>query len=214
MIHYWECDRCTHQWQSSCMGAMMMDKKESEHHSRHLSSGLCEDCFEQLEAEQISGLTLFELFFYLSKKSDNYGASKTWKVFNEGTPESPWYNHQKFSGMCHEYIGATYNEDGSEKTPSNFTWGETAEHKQLREITGEIEEIYKQIISSQRTPKRIELDEWQKTQRGFFFFGPQPRPEDFVGDLPGKQRLEILFGLDPVSGNIIAPTIVANDGTK
>src|SRR5258708_5368370 len=111
MIHYWQCDRCTHQWQTSCMGEMMRSPEEKEQYSRQLSSGLCWDCFEQLEAGEIAGLELFELYYYLYKKSDKYGASKTWRVFKEGTDELPWYNHQKFSSMCHDYISATYNED-------------------------------------------------------------------------------------------------------
>jgi hypothetical protein len=212
MIHYWECDRCTHQWQSSCMGEMMLAEDKRERYHRQLSSGLCWDCFEQLEAGQISGLALFELLFYLERKSDKYGASKTWRVFNRGTTEKPWYNHQKLSGMCHEYIRATYNEDGSEKTPSNFVWGETAEHKQLREIVSDIRDIYDEIISAQRTPKRIELDEWQKTQKGFVLFGPQARPEGFIGDPPGEVRYTVLCGFDTASGGIVPPTIIAENG--
>jgi len=207
MIHNWECDRCTHQWQSCCFGDFTSSKEEKERNHRQLVSGLCWDCFEQLEKEEIKGLELFELYFYLEEKSRHYGASKTWRTFNEGTPESPFYNHQKYSGMCQDYIKATYNEDGSEKTPSNFEWGQTAENRQLEKIAGEIREIYKNVILTQRTPKRIELDEFQKTA-GFVFFGSQPRPEGFVGDPPGKARFTVLFGLDPASGDIVAPKIV------
>jgi hypothetical protein len=187
-------------------------QEQKDRNSRQLSSGVCWDCFELLEAEQIDGLALFELVFYLERKERNYGASKTWRVFNKGTVESPWYNHQKLSGMCHEYISATYNKDGSEKTPSNFVWGRTDEHKQLQEITSEVKEIYKQAILTQRTAKRIELDEYQD-KMGYVFFGPQPRPEGFVGDPPGKTRFTALFGLDPASGDVVAPTIIAEDGT-
>jgi hypothetical protein len=213
MIHYWECDRCTHQWQSSCFGDMGTTKEEKERRSRQLSSGLCWDCFEQLESGEIAGLELFELYYYLNRKCDKYGASKVWRVFNEGTAEAPFYNHQKFSGMCHDFISPTFNEDGSYKTRSNFEGGETAEHKQLRNIVSNMEEVFQEVIKKQRTVKRIELDEFQKTA-GLNWFGPQDRPENFVGDPPGKQRFETLFGLDMTSGNIIAPTIRMNDGTK
>lgn len=211
MIHYWECDRCTHQWQSCCFGNMMATPEDRERNHRQLSSGLCWDCFEQLEAGEIVGLELFELYHYLDTKSNKYGASKTWRSFNEGTPESPRYNHRKFSGMCHDYISATYNVDGSEKTPSNYVMGTTAEHKQLYEIVYEVKAIFRDIINRQRTKKRIELDEFQKT-RSALFPGPQPRPEGFVGDPPGKVRFTALFGLDPISGDILAPMIIAEDG--
>jgi hypothetical protein len=70
-------------------------------------------------------------------------------------------------------------------------------------------------ILRQRTEKRIELDQWREIEnRGYIFFGPKPRPEGFVGDPPGKQRFEVLFGLDMSSGNILGLHIKMNDGTK
>jgi hypothetical protein len=213
LIHYHECLRCTHQWQTSCMGELMLEKDEKPKWLRHLWSHLCHDCFDMLEKEEISGLPVFELYFYLHEKADKYSASKEWRVVNKGTAKSPFYVYQKFSGMCHEHVSNTYNEDGSIKVRGNFEWGQTAEHKQLREIQSEVEEIYRDIIKAQRTPARIELDEFHKTKEGgfgYFFWGANLRPEGFVGDPPGKARFEVLFGLDPASGELVPPTIVVN----
>ena len=88
----------------------------------------------------------------------------------------------------------------------------TAEEKQLIEIASDIEEVYEDKIKQQRTLKRVELDEFQKQQKGFVLFGHQPKPNNFIGDPSGKQRFEILFGLDFASGTLIPPSIVMNNG--
>lgn len=202
MIHYWECDRCTHQWRSSCMEEMTTPKEERERNHRQLSSGLCWDCFEQLETGEISGLELFNLVFYLEKKSEKYAG------------KSHFIADSIYSGMCHPYKSDVYGPDGNtiiEK--GNFESGTTAEEEQLHKIVQDILEVYRNIIKQQRTIKRIELDEFQKTA-GLVLFGSQPRPEGFIGDPPGKQRFEILCGLDMGTGNFIAPTIKMNDGSN
>lgn len=213
MIHYHECRRCTHEWRSACFDHIGLDEKQLVYRHRHMVSWLCHDCFDMLEAGEIEGLNIFDLYEYLDTKSEKYGASKTWRVFKNGTEESPWYNHQKLSGMCHEFISSTFNEDGSYKDKGNFVSGYTAEHKQLQKLVSEIQDIYLSIIEAQRTPKRIELDEFQKTA-GVVIFGSQPRPEGFEGDPPGKARIQFLFGLDPASGDLIAPRIVMQNGAN
>lgn len=203
MIHYHECKRCTHQWMSACFDHLGMNEEQLKYRHRQSVSWICHDCFDMLEAGEIEGLAIFNLYEYLDRKSE--------QMQNSGKIDGHYILAEKYSGMCHEYVAATYNEDGSEKTPSNFVWGQTAEQKQLRAISSEVQEIFLEIIKTQRTPKRIELDEFQKTA-GFIFFGPQPRPEGFEGDPPGKTRTQVLFGLDPVSGDILAPSIITQNG--
>jgi hypothetical protein len=192
------------------MGATPEEKKRNH---RQLSSGLCWDCFEQLETGEIAGLDLFELVFYLERKAEKYGARSTWRVVNKGTAEEPWYEQQTFSGMCHEYISDTYDSKGNIAVKGNFESGSTAEEKQLHEIVQSVKDVYDSAISQQRTAKRIELDYFQKTA-GFCWFGPQLIPEGFVGDPPGKTRFKALFGYDPGSGDFLAPSIIAEDGTR
>jgi len=202
MIHYWECDRCTHTWTSSCMGAMMTKPEDRKQNYRQLVSGLCWDCFELLETGEIAGLELFDLVFYLTDKSEKYG----------GKRNGDFVPIAKYSGMCHPYIADTYNSEGNIAIEGNFVSGTTDEEKQLCEIVRDVKAVYEGVIEDQRTAKRIELDKFQKTV-GFRFFGPRQRPENFVGDPPGKVRFTTLFGLDLVSGDVIAPCIIAEDGT-
>lgn len=91
--------------------------------------------------------------------------------------------------------------------------------RELYEVIGEVDTVYHDLIQQQRTQARIELDEYQKTQ-GFTFFGPQPRPEGFVGD-QFEPKCNIVFGLDlggehGVSGSkdmvVIPPTAVGDCG--
>lgn len=201
MIHYWECRRCTHSWQTCCLGGMLDTEEERNARSRRLSSRLCTDCFKQLEKGEIRGLELFELSFYLENKSHLYGG--------RGIPD--WVrNTSQYSGMCHDYKPYVY--DGNtilEK--GNFESGVTAEHEQLRDIHSAVFEVYYEVIKDQRTEKRIELDEFQNIS-GFIWLGPQPRPEGFVGDPPGEVEFTVLFGFDPASGEFVPPTIIAEDG--
>ena len=210
MIHYWQCDRCTHQWCSSCMGEMLWKKEERERNLRQLSSGLCWDCFEQLEAGEIAGLELFDLAFYLEEKYRKHDEARSpkWMKLPDGKDV-----HTGYSSLCHPYKPTIYGPDGNtivEKGSFEMPW--TAEEEQLAGIASNVKGVYRDVIQQQRTAKRIELDDFQKTA-GFVFFGEQPRPEGFVGDPPGKQRPEVLFGLDMKTGSIVAPTIKMNDGT-
>jgi hypothetical protein len=205
MIHYHECRRCTHQWTSACFDHIGMNEKELKYRHRQMVSWICHDCFDLLEAGQIDGLEIFNLYEYLDRKSEQMGHS--------GRIDGEYIRHETYSGMCHPFISPTFNEDGSYKDRGNFESGVTAELKQLREIEGEVHDIYLEIIKAQRTPKRIELDEFQKSV-GYRWLGPQSRPDGFEGDPSGKTRFQALFGLDPVSGDIIAPCIVMQDGTN
>lgn len=203
MIHYWQCKRCTHEWQSSCFSHIMEKAEDRERNSRQLWSHLCWDCFEQLEAGEIAGLELFNLLFYLKKKSEKYDDGRVLgKMQVNGL-----YEEIRYSGMCHPYRSTVYGADGNTIVEKgNFESGFTAEQQELYKIISEVEVAYMGIISQQRTAKRVELDEYQKTS-GFVFFGSQPRPEGFVGDPPGKQRFEALFGIDFASGEFVSPTI-------
>lgn len=205
MIHYHECRRCTHEWTTACFDFMGLNEEELKRRSRRIVSWICADCFDMLEAGQIEGLAIFNLYAYLDKKADQMDQC--------GLIDGKYIHREIYSTMCHSYISPTFNPDGSYKDRGNFEEGATAELKQLREIRGEVHEIYLAIIEAQRTEKRIELDEYQK-KAGLRFFGPQPRPEGFEGDPPGKVRPQALFGFDPVSGGIIAPCIVPQDGTS
>ena len=206
MIHHWECKRCTHQWMSSCFGEMMKKPEELEQYTRHLWSHLCHDCFEQLEAGEIKGLEIFDLFYHLRVRHEKMYGEKT-RVVRSYRKDGLW--HQvRYSGMCHEYRSKVYGPDGNTVIdPGNWDGGYTLEEKEMQQIIYEVEEAYEGVILSQRTPKRIELDQFQDSLPGCVLFGPQPRPEHFVGDPPGKQRFEVLFGLDPSTGEIVPPTI-------
>lgn len=210
MIHNWQCDRCTHEWQSSCFGEMMLKEEERERSHRQLHSGLCWDCFEQLESGEIAGLELFNLYNYLRKKLAKYDQGRilgTHRVDGH-------YEEIRYSGMCHEYRSKVYGPDGNTVIdPGNFDIGWTGEQEELHKIENEVRHAYEGIISGQRTAKRIELDEFQKTA-GVVFFGSQPRPEGFVGDPPGKQRFEVLFGLDMTTGDIVAPVIQLSKSSR
>jgi hypothetical protein len=160
------------------------------------------DCFEQMEAGEITGLEIFDLLYYLSNKSVRYA----------GRYDGAYIRQSKYGGMCHEYRSKVYGEDGNTIIDEgHFEAGFTAEQSQLHNIVGDIREIYLDVIKAQRTEKRVELDEFQKTA-GVVFFGPQPRPEGFEGDPPGKPRATVLFGLDLRSGDILAPHVIMEDG--
>lgn len=213
MIHNWECIRCTHQWCTSCFGYMFEGPKTSEQKKRDSKQGysrLCWDCFEKLEKGEIVGLELYELYFYLREKSDCYGGRHDISF----QTLAKYSGMSRYSGMSHEYISGYDENMHYDPSRSNFVSGTTAEEEQLHEIVQDMWEVFKSVIESQRTPARIELDEWrEKTKPGMVWFGPAPRPEGFVGDGPGKERVEVLFGLDMASGDIIAPTLQVNDGT-
>lgn len=211
MIHYWECSRCTHEWQSSCMGEMMTPKDKQERNHRQMSSDLCWDCFEQLEIGEIDGLELFDLAFYLREKYEKLdrATSSKWVKLPSGDKVYTGY-----SGMCKEYRSPTFDEKGAYLDKGNFEMPWTAEEKQLSEIASDVKEVYSDAIKQQRTRKRVELDEWQKQDKGFVFFGSQPRPDGFVGDPPGKQRFVILFGLDLAENSFVPPTITVNNGVE
>lgn len=202
MIHNWQCKRCTHEWQSSCMGEMMWADEDRGRNIRQLWSHLCWDCFEQLESGEIAGLELFDLFAYLYKKFNRYQEGRVLRRYQK---DGMWHD-VRYSGMCHEYRGNVYGPDHKIIDKGNFDAGYTAEQTELGDIQSEVEEAYLTVILEQRTAKRIELDEFQKRSKGALF-SPRPRPEGFVGDPPGKQRFEVLFGLDPATGDIVAPTI-------
>lgn len=202
MIHNWQCKRCTHEWQTSCMGEMMEKPEERERNHRQLKSHLCWDCFEQLEAGEIKGLEIYDLYFYLHKKIERYDDGKVLRWYKQ---DGMWHD-VRYSGMCHPYRSDVFGPDGKIAFHGNFETGWSGELKELYEIMHEVQDAYDTVISKQRTEKRKELDDFQKTA-GYRFFGSQPRPEGFVGDPPGKQRFEVLCGLDFASGKIIPPTI-------
>lgn len=203
MIHYWQCDRCTHEWQTSCFGEMLEKDEERERHDRQRQSGLCWDCFEQLEAGEIRGSEIFNLVFYLHKKVRRYEKDRVLSTYKK---DGLWHE-VRYSGMCHEYRSKTYGPDGKTVIDKgNWDGGYTFEQEELHSILSELKQGYLDIILEQRTAKRIELDEFQK-DAGYVFFGSQPRPKDFVGDPPGKQRFEVLFGIDFSTGKIVPPTI-------
>lgn len=91
--------------------------------------------------------------------------------------------------------------------------------KELNAVEDGLREAYDTLIKEQRTPARIELDAYQKEQ-GVCWFGPQPRPEGFVGG-PEKSRIKAVFGLDMggekgVSKSkemiFMPPTIILDEG--
>jgi hypothetical protein len=204
MIHNWQCKRCTHEWQTSCFGEFMQKPEDRERNHRQLWSHLCWDCFEQLEAGEIAGLELFDLFIHLRKRVRSmYEEGRVLRTYQK---DGLWHE-VRYSGMCHEYRSTVYGPDGNTAIDEgNFEAGFTAEQEEMHKIEYEVQDAYEGAILSQRTAKRIELDEFQKTS-GFVFFGSQPRPEGFVGDPPGKQRFEVLCGIDFASGKFVPPTI-------
>lgn len=208
MIHYHECKRCTHQWTSACFDHMGMDDKQLERRSRQIVSSICHDCFDMLEAGEIEGLAVFNLYAYLNRKAD--------QIDQAGRIHGRFVHQETYSGMCHEWLKW---ENGELIHTREFESGITAELKQLYNIRSEINGVYLDIIGAQRTEKRIELDNYleslQPTQGqrvGWLFCGNTPRPPGFVGDPPGKPRTQLLFGLDPKTGDLLAPHIVMQDG--
>jgi len=180
----------------------MEKPEEREHKHRQRISGLCWDCFEQLEAGEIKGLEIYNLFFYLDKKSKKYDEGRVLRRYKQ---DDMWHD-VRYSGMCHEYKMDVYGPDGKITEKGNFETGDTAEQDELQKIKYEVKGAYEATILEQRTAKRIELDEFQKGA-GYRFFGSQPRPEGFIGDPPGKQRFEVLMGADFSTGEIMPPTI-------
>jgi hypothetical protein len=191
------------------MGEMMWKPEDKERNERQLASNLCWDCFEQLESREIAGLELFDLYFYLRKKARRYQEGRVLRTYKDG---GMWHD-VRYSGMCHDYRWDVRDSSGKVTERGNWESGYTAEQDELHKIASEVNAAYENEIQRQRTPKRIELDEYQKTA-GFVMFGSQPRPEGFVGDSPGKQRFEVLFGIDLGAGKFVAPTIQLSKSSK
>lgn len=157
MMHYWECRRCTNQWTSSCCTFYGDNSPEAQLKRRKkLWSWLCSACFEKLENGDFGVVQeVYALSFKLRDRSDS------------------WENERlKTLSKDHEYDYKKLRADQEAKG----MW--VAE---LYRVVTDIEETYKSMISEFKTPARLALDEYQKTQN-YYFFGPQPRPEGFVGD--------------------------------
>ena len=69
MIHYWECKRCTHQWQSCCFGHMFMSEEEKALHDRKPYE-LCDACFLEFEKQDGDLLHVLQLKQRLDKKDE------------------------------------------------------------------------------------------------------------------------------------------------
>ena len=225
MIHHRECKRCTHEWTNSCCSGFFETGTEKEkerrhdYHHRQLVSGLCHDCYDMLAAGElgVNTLAVFDLCEYLNKKSDQLGYA--------GRMEGHFVKKEKYSGMTNEYC------QWSEDTQSiiilrPFEAGFTAEQEQLHEIRSDMKQVYLDFIRAQRTPARIQLDEYRDSlvppskdgepsmaRVGWILCGNAPKPEGFVPDPPGKARPTIRFGLDLRTGGLLAPHIVMEDGT-
>jgi hypothetical protein len=89
---------------------------------------------------------------------------------------------------------------------------------ELLSIVSGVDEQFRSMIEAQRTPARIELDEFQKTA-GIVLFGPRPRPEGFTGDQQEEKR-HVVFGLDlggkdgisGIEGTPLIPPTITGDG--
>ena len=128
-------------------------------------------------------------------------------IFNNSEPNPYRYELQ----VCRE----CFYDINKKRTPEIELLFKLIDKKtELAAVKTEVENVFNKMIEDNKTSARIELDEFQKTA-GINWFGPQPRPENFKGDPPlSEPKFEVLFGLDPVTGNIAAPTIHINDGTN